>query len=301
MNHAAEGAPRPVRDRGAERPASPRSSARDRVSENTGRADGFTCRASDDELLVQRIVAGEGEAFELVMRRYNQLLFRAARAVVRNDAEAEDVVQEAYVKAFGALDRFESRSSLGTWLVRIVVNEARTRLRRTARLVPLAAVTHAGREAREGSDDAFADRNVGLSDSSRGPEDAVSDAELRNVLAEAVDHLPDTLRAVFVLRCVQGLSVAETAACLDLSPESVRIRLYRARAWLREDIDRTLTRDARRLFSFGHEHCDRVVARVLERMHREVRAQAPGPWRGSSASSPSKTRGHLDVSARPKE
>ena len=218
---------------------------------------------ADDAVLVQRILAGDEQGFELLMRRYNQLLFRAARAIVRNAADAEDVVQEAYASAFRALGRFEGRSTLATWLVRIVINEARTRARRDSRIVPLESVAGVDGEV----PNVASARAAGwLGSSTRGPEDAAGDRQLRTTLSEAVDRLPESLRTVFVLRCVEGMDGAQTANCLNVSDELVRVRLHRARAALREHIDRSLGEESRRLFSFGHERCDRMVALVLNRI-----------------------------------
>jgi RNA polymerase sigma-70 factor (ECF subfamily) len=220
---------------------------------------------ADDAALVQRILAGDEQGFELLMRRYNQLLFRAARAIVGNAADAEDVVQEAYLSAFRALSRFEGRSRLATWLVRIVVNEARTRARRNSRIVPLESVTSGG----DAVPNAASARAAGwLGSSTRGPEDALGDRQLRTTLSDAVDRLPEPLRTVFVLRCVEGMDGTQTADCLQLSDEAVRVRLHRARAALRAHIDETLGEESRRLFSFGNQRCDRIVALVISRLPR---------------------------------
>ncbi|HYC57795.1 MAG TPA: RNA polymerase sigma factor [Candidatus Binatia bacterium] len=218
---------------------------------------------ADDDALVARIVAGDGQAFELVMRRYNQLLFRAARSIVRTDADAEDVMQEAYVKAYRAMAGFQGRSSLATWLIRIVVNEAIGRARRQSRIVSIEAVA-----SRDGdvADDVHARSSGWLGGAVRRPEQYAADIELGQLLSAAVDDLPDSLRSVFVLRSVEGMSVAETAAALDVSAEVVRARLHRARAMLRTKIDQGLREEARTLYSFGHERCDRIVALVLGRV-----------------------------------
>jgi RNA polymerase sigma-70 factor (ECF subfamily) len=214
-------------------------------------------------VLVERILAGDEQAFELLMRRYNQLLFRAARSIVRNDADAEDVLQEAYMNAFRALAGFEGRSTLATWLVRIVINEARTRARRESRIVPLDSVG--------GLDDnipnaALARAAGWLGNLPRAPDRSAGDGQLRAVLSGAIDRLPESLRTVFMLRSVEEMDVAQTAECLGLSDEAVRVRLHRARAVLREQIDCSIGVESRRLFSFGHERCDRIVATVLSRV-----------------------------------
>lgn len=186
------------------------------------------------------------------MRRHNQRLFRLARAVVRDDREAEDVVQEAYVRAFTNLDQFAGRARFATWLSRIALHEALARVRRGRRFAALP-------------------EEVTLSDLPNprpGPEDHAANRELAAALAAAVDALPESHRAVFVLRDVEGMSTAETAEVLGLSVPNVKVRLHRARAALRADLERRLGGEVPRLWSFDGERCDRVVAGVLERVRR---------------------------------
>lgn len=223
---------------------------------------------SEDLALARRIAGGDEDAFELLMRRHNQLLFRTARSVLRHESDAEDAVQEAYLKAFRAIATFEGRSSLATWLVRITMNEALTRSARKQRIVQLPSVAGPHDEV---ADDVEARETGWLGDRRRRPEEATGDGELRAVLLEAVDRLPETLRTVFVLRGVEEMSVEETAESLGLSPEAVRVRYHRARTALRERIDEAVSAESRELFSFGHVRCDRLVARVLERV-RALRA-----------------------------
>jgi len=209
--------------------------------------------ALSDEEVVARVLAGDLPLFEVLMRRHNQRLYRTARAIVRDDAEAEDVMQETYVRAYAALGQFEGRAQWATWLTRIAVNEALARVRARGRFV--------SREATE-----VMAKEPPLPARSEGPEAAASARELGALVEHAMDDLPDTYRAVFVLREVQELSTAETAACLDVSEELVKVRLHRARAELRRLMDARLGAATREVFDFHASRCDRVVAAVLERI-----------------------------------
>jgi len=211
-----------------------------------------------DMELVTRIRAGDARAMEALMRRHNRALYRTARAILRDDAEAEDAVQDAYIQAYRALGSFRGESRLSTWLVRIAANEALMRRRRrlrAAEVIPIAAPVDPMHDSRE---DPMADDN--------GPEHDALRGELRRLLEARIDALPEGYRAVFVLRALEELSVEETAAALELQPATVRTRFFRARSLLREalarDIDLTLD-DA---FSFAGERCDRIVAAVLQRI-----------------------------------
>lgn len=208
---------------------------------------------SDDEL-VQRIVAGDSAVFELLMRRHNQRLFRVARSVVRNDDEAEEIVQETYLRAYAHLGAFEGRSSVATWLTRIAFHEALRRRRRLRRRQ--SAET-------EGLDmDALPNRG-GDAD---GPPDPVAQAELRSTLAAAMDALPTALRAIAMLRLVEGLSTRETAQSLRLSESGVKVGLHRARKQLCDAIRRQPLPALHEEFTFGSERCDRIVAAVFRRL-----------------------------------
>lgn len=209
----------------------------------------------DDLELVTRLRAGELHLFELLMRRYNQRLFRVARAVLHDDAEAEDVLQEAWVRAYAAFGGFEGRSSVATWLIRITLHEAFARLRRKRRFVAIDAEDTMGSRS-----------NPPAVDAHPSPEQQASTLELRAALERAVDTLPDGLRAVFVLREVEEMSTAETADALGLSAENVKVRLHRARAALRGELERRLGGTLRELWGFDGARCDRVVAAVLARV-----------------------------------
>jgi RNA polymerase sigma-70 factor (ECF subfamily) len=228
--------------------------------EPTGR-DGAQPSAYSDEEVVARVLAGETALFEVLMRRYNQRLYRVARAITHDDHEAEDVMQETYVRAFAALGQFEGRAQWSTWVTRIAVNEALARVRRRGRFV--------SQEAEEAADEAQSAAST-PSDAGRrgGPEASAATREMEAFIERAVEELPDSYRTVFVLREVQELSTAETAACLDISEELVKVRLHRARLDLRRRLEERIGAATRELFSFGATRCDRVVAAVLARIVR---------------------------------
>jgi len=213
-----------------------------------------------DAELVQRIRAGEPQLFELVMRRYNARLYRTVRSLLRDEAEAEDAMQDAYVHAFTHLDAFRAEARLSTWLTRIALNEALMRLRRRGRFLDLAAPLRDDDEENSAMDEQGSPLP--------SPEQAAQTGELRVLLEGSVDALPPASRAAFVLRDVEGLSTAEAAECLGISEESVRTRLHRARALLREDLYRRAGSAAGELFPFHAPRCDRVVAAVLARLAR---------------------------------
>ena len=203
--------------------------------------------APKDTELIPRILSGDARAMETLMRRHNRTLYRTARAILRDDAEAEDAVQEAYLKAYRALGTFRGESKLSTWLVRITANEALMRHRRNAR-------------AAMASTDVEPDS---LASDEAGPERDAERGEARRLLETHIDALPDPFRAVFVLRAVEELTVEETAAALGIPDATVRTRYFRARGLLREwmagDID-TTRRDA---FAFAGARCDRIARKVL--------------------------------------
>jgi RNA polymerase sigma-70 factor, ECF subfamily len=212
-------------------------------------------QASDsDDALVHRILAGESALFERIMRRHNQRVFRAARAIVKDDAEAEDVMQETYTRAFAHLGQFRGEAQLGTWLVRIAVHEAFARVRRRRRLAPLPP------------DDTVEALSMLDRPTPPDPEHEANNAELRKLLEHAIDELPETYRTVFVLREVEGLSTATTAECLGVSEEVVKTRLSRARLKLRDGLYERAGVVTGAAFTFGAERCDRLVAAVLSRL-----------------------------------
>jgi RNA polymerase sigma-70 factor (ECF subfamily) len=227
-------------------------------------ATGGTAQAGqlDDAALLARMRARDGAAFEVLMRRYNRRLYRVARSLLRDPAEAEDAVQEAYVSAYRSMGEFRAEAAVGTWLTRIVVNECMTRARRHARrdnILPMVAVAVAG-QAEEGDTMPEA---PGANDSD-SPDRALLRAELRALLEARIDGLPQAFRAVFVMRAVEELSGEETAQCLGIPEATVRSRLFRARSMLRESIAQDLDLAERDAFDFDGERCDRIVDAVLQ-------------------------------------
>jgi RNA polymerase sigma-70 factor (ECF subfamily) len=213
--------------------------------------------APDAELAV-RIAAGEHAAFEALMRRHNRALFRTARAILRDDAEAEDALQEAYLQAYRAIGTYRAEAKLSTWLARIVANEALMRVRKRARraeIVPMQAGV-SETEINEIPDDNM----------NETPERSAQRTEMRRLLEAQIDALPDDYRVVFVLRAVQELSVEETAEALGIPQATVRTRLFRARSLLREGLATKIDVACEEAFSFAGERCDRIVANVLERV-----------------------------------
>lgn len=210
---------------------------------------------SDGEV-VERVLAGDISLFEILMRRYNQRLFRVARGILTDDAEAEDVVQEAYMRAFRELANFRGEALFSTWLTRIACHEALARARKRQRLVRLVP-----RPSEAGGGEPPDPPSKAID-----PERELENRQLQNVLREAVELLPDPLRTVFCLREIEGLSTDETAGALDLTTENVRVRLHRAKRSLRQTLDARMGREVRRLYLFDGPRCDRIVAGVFERL-----------------------------------
>jgi RNA polymerase sigma factor (sigma-70 family) len=208
----------------------------------------------DDVAIARRIAEGDQASFEVLMRRHNRRLYRLARAALRDDAEAEDALQEAYLAAYRGIRDFRGDAALSTWLSRMVVNECLGRLRKSARrqnVVPMVAGE---------------DMDTVASDERSFPEQALVRAQMRALLERKLDELPEDFRTVFVLRAVEEMSVEETAACLDIPEATVRSRHFRARGLLRESLAREIDVAERDLYDFGGAHCDRIVARVLARL-----------------------------------
>lgn len=209
-----------------------------------------------DEAIVARVLQGDLRAFEVLMRRHNQKVYRAARSIVRDDAEAEDVMQDAYVRAFAALSSFRGDASFSSWLLRIAVHESFARVRRRKRFVAT------GNE-QDGADDEVADDNGEPS-----PEEALGEAEVGRVVEGAIDLLPDDFRTVFVMRAVEELSVKETADVLGIPEDTVKTRFFRARAKLRAILSERVDRSLPQAMRFEAPRCDRIVAGVLARITR---------------------------------
>jgi len=213
------------------------------------------CRTISDDEVVARVRKGETGLYEMLMRRYNQRLFRVIRSVVTNDGEAEDVLQETWVRAYEHLDQFEARASFATWVTRIAFHQALARTRKSKRWTPL--------ENPRGEIMAEVDRRQTTSET---PEAQAMRGQLGRMLQAAVDALPEAYRSVFVLREVEQLSTSETAECLQLSEEAVKTRLHRSRALLRRELETRVGSAITEAYAFLGTRCDRVVARVLERI-----------------------------------
>lgn len=230
-----------------------------------GAAVGTSPTAADDAALAARIAAGDVAAFEQLLRRFNRPLYRVARAIVKDDGEAEDVLQEAMLRAHRAMASFRGDARLSTWLVRIVANEALARLRtrtRRGEVLPMQLDTTDEHDL----DHEQAASATAPASSAGDPERAAARGELRQLLERRIDALPDAFRAVFVLRALQELSVEETAACLQVPAATVRTRFFRARSLLREALACDIDRAYESAYEFGGIHCDRITARVLARI-----------------------------------
>ena len=211
--------------------------------------------------LVEAARAGNGAAFEAIMRRHNRLLFRTARAILKDEAEAEDAVQEAYIKAFSKLSTFAGKASLSTWLVRITVNEALSRRRGGSRRFEMDEFDELQDLGAEKGGSA-----LGAADQRDTPESCAARGEIRRLIEQAIDELPQHFRTVFVLRAVEEFSVAETASCLDIPQDTVKTRFHRAKQALRQALDRRLDSVLAETFPFAGRRCDRIVAQVLARL-----------------------------------
>ena len=224
--------------------------------------------AMDERALVARVLDGDHAAFRQVMQRCNQRLFRVAQAVVNDESEAEDVVQEGYVHAYEQLGTFRGEASLLTWMTRIVLNEAYGRLRRRRPTVDLERVEAIQSEA--GRVLAFPSRS-----GSEDPAAAAARAQVCRVLEQAIEALPGPFRVVFVMREIEGCSVEETASALQLVQATVKTRLHRARRLLRASLNDTLSATLADAFPFLGQRCDRMTAAVLARLQASPRRRHP--------------------------
>lgn len=204
-----------------------------------------------DEQVVAQVIAGQTALFEILMRRHNERLYRVARAILRDDREAEDVMQQAYVNAYAHLRQFDGRAAFATWLTRICANEALGRAKKRGRYEPI-------------DDDVLTE--MPMAAPIPDPERQTLARELAVLIESAIDALPDGSREVFVLREVQGLNTAETAQSLNLSEDVVKTRLSRAKVALRQQLAARAGIAAPTAFSFGQSRCDRIVAAVLARI-----------------------------------
>ena len=213
-------------------------------------------RASDAEL-VHRALARDEAAVRAIMQANNRRLYRLARGILRNDAEAEDVVQDTYVRAFTHLEQFRGESSLSTWLSRIAMNEALGRLRRQRPGVEWSELERSAPQAQiipfplASSDD---------------PEKSMAQREIQHVVERAIDELPEPFRLVFITRVIEGMNVEETAEILGLKPETVKTRLHRARNLLRDNVERKIGPVVMEAFPFAGKRCERLTEAVLKRL-----------------------------------
>lgn len=203
--------------------------------------------AADEAVLIGRLRRGEPGAAQALMQRHNRTLWRIARGILRNDADAEDAVQEAYLRAFTRIGDFRGEASLGSWLGRIVVNEALRRLGHQRPTADLAEVD-------------------GVRSPVPSPEEAAARMELRRMVERAIDALPAPFRIVFILRNVEQASVEETASALGIPAATVKTRLHRANRMLRVSLGAELTASIEDAFPFGGARCARLTARVLARL-----------------------------------
>lgn len=210
---------------------------------------------SGDLDLVRRALTRDADAFRTIVRTHNRMLYRIARGVVRNDGDAEEIVQEAYLSAFTHLEAFRGDSSLATWLSRIVINEALGRLRKR-------------RRASDATASIIQDAHIirfPLS-TNADPERAMAQRQILQLIEQATDQLPDVYRIVFVARVIEGLSAEETAVLLDIRPETVKTRLHRARHLLRKHLDEKIGPMLLDAFPFAGRRCERLTIAVMQRL-----------------------------------
>jgi RNA polymerase sigma-70 factor (ECF subfamily) len=212
----------------------------------------------DDIELVQRALARDGNAFRTIMQKYNRRLYRIARSILRNDSEAEDVVQEAYMHAFTRLDSFRGDSSLPTWLARITINEALGRLRTQRSTVDIMTF-----EARMTAAEII---QFPLTSRSDDPERTMAQRQILQLVEQATDNLPEVYRIVFITRVIEGMSVEDTAEILGIRPETVKTRLHRARRLLREQLDNQIGPVLMDAFPSAGQRCERTTVAVLDRL-----------------------------------
>ncbi len=218
---------------------------------NAIQPDRFALTKLSDSKVVERVLEGEKELFEILLRRYNQRLFRVIRSYIHSEDDVRDIMQDAYVKAYLKLQQFNNQSSFSTWLIRIAINEALQHIRKNKRLV-----TNYGKT--ESLENVFQ-----LPDTNNmNPEKQTIKTETRALVEQAVDRLPEKYRVVFVLQQVEGLSNPEIAACLKLTDSNVKVRLHRAKNLLKEELFKT-THDAS-IFEFGNHKCDLMVEKVMK-------------------------------------
>lgn len=213
------------------------------------RIEGWT-----DEQVIARVLTGDVALYEIIMRRYNQRLYRIARSILRDDSEAEDVVQDAYVNAYQHLGQFAGYSSFATWLTRIAVHQALRRLPARKRALLMEEIEGEGEDS------------MGVAEMSLNPEQNASLLEVSRLLEDAVLHLPERYRSVIMMRDIEEMSTADTAAALDLTEQNVKIRLHRGHAMMRDLLCERVGAQGKFAFPFMGQRCDRVVAGVFARL-----------------------------------
>lgn len=207
--------------------------------------------ALSDEQVIERVLAGETALYEVVMRRYNTRLYRVARAILKNDGEAEDVMQDAYVRAFQHLRQFAGRSKFSTWLTRIAVHEALARMHKAKRVEEWDEMSESKQT------------RLGVVQTRSNPEAEAASGELSRLLEQAIESLPESYRAVVMLRDVEELSTSETAECLSITADNVKIRLHRAHGLLRKELYSKAKISTTQAFPFHAPRCDRLVSAVF--------------------------------------
>ena len=216
-------------------------------------------QALSDEEIVKRVLAGDTPMFEILIRRYNQRIYRITRSILRDDDEAEDVMQDAYFRAYEHLSQFEGRASFSTWVTRIALHEALARKKRRGRYDELDAIA-----------EAKGDSTMILKSGKPGPEENLAQSELRGLLESAIEGLPEAFRTVVVLREIEEMNVAETAETLGLSESLVKTRLHRAHAMLRRHLHTQAQGRLTELYAFHAVRCDRIVKGVFDRIERKA-------------------------------
>jgi RNA polymerase sigma-70 factor, ECF subfamily len=224
-------------------------------------ADGFDAVAGmmSDSDVVGRVLAGDPASFELIMRRYNRRLFRIARGILRNETDAEDVVQDAYIRAYENLEQFRAKGPLSAWLAKITINEALGRLRSADVAKDSISLDDPNRREE-------ANYMAEMISAGPSPEQSAARGELRRLLESAIDGLPEIYRLVFILCGVEEFTVAEAAECLELEPATIKTRYHRARKILRGHLSNLVESTAGEVFPFAGERCDRIVAGVFRRL-----------------------------------
>jgi RNA polymerase sigma-70 factor, ECF subfamily len=217
--------------------------------------------AAGDTELVRRALGRDQAAVRAIVTANNRRLYRLARGILRNDSEAEDVVQETYVRAFTHLEDFRGEASLATWLSRIAMNEALGRLRRRRPGVEWSSLPEGTLEAQI--------IQFPLSPAADDPEKSMAQREIQHVVEHAIDELPEAFRLVFITRVIEGMNVEETAELLGLKPETVKTRLHRARAMLRDNVENKIGPVVMEAFPFAGRRCERLTEAVLKRLGYE--------------------------------